>query len=68
MNSPWRTTREAAEYLRITHRDGTPDPVECLRFIDAHGIPTRRRGARAVLVHVDDLDAALAVRELRKGA
>jgi len=60
MTSPWRTTEEAAEYLRLFREDGSPNTRAALDYIDRY-IPrdnTRRRG-RVVLVHIDDLEGSL---------
>lgn len=58
MTSPWRTTEEAAEWLRITHPDGTPNARACLKFLQRQRVPLKKRG-RCVLVHIDDLAAVL---------
>lgn len=58
MTSPYLTTREAAIYLRFVDAEGRPSVQRCLKFLYAHAVRTRKRGA-SVLVHRDDLEAAL---------
>jgi len=61
MISPWLNVRETAEYLRILDARGVPNLRAALKWLDRQRIPTKHRG-RSVLVHRDDLNAALTVR------
>lgn len=61
MTSPWLTTAEIAERLRFVKADGVPDLVATKRFLDRHHVPTKYRG-RAILAHIDDVDATLVTR------
>lgn len=57
MQTPWRTMREAAEYLRFGVREANPETVA--RFLRSKGVKLKRRGSKTLLVHIDDLDATL---------
>lgn len=67
MTSPFLTTREACELLRFTNKAGQVD-ASCLRrlytFCTRYQVRTYSRGARTVLIHKDDLLAALQPRAI----
>jgi hypothetical protein len=66
VTSPFLTTREACELLRFTNKAGQVD-ASCLRrlytFCTRYQVRTYSRGARSVLIHRDDLLAALQPRD-----
>jgi hypothetical protein len=67
VTSPFLTTREACELLRFTNKAGQVD-ASCLRrlytFCTRYQVRTYSRGARSVLIHRDDLLAALQPRDI----
>jgi hypothetical protein len=67
VTSPFLTTREACELLRFTNKAGQVD-ASCLRrlytFCTRYQVRTYSRGARSVLIHRDDLLAALQPRQI----
>jgi hypothetical protein len=56
--SPYLTTFDAAEYLRFETPDGQPDIIALWKWLKRYRVPTVKRG-RTVLIHEDDLKAAL---------
>lgn len=64
MTSPWRDMYEAAEHLRLRDGEGRWSARAAREWVDRHHVPTKKRG-HAVLVRVDDLDAALTERRVR---
>jgi hypothetical protein len=67
LTSPFLTTRESCELLRFVNKAGQVD-ASCLRrlyqFCDRYGVRTYSRGSRTVLIHRDDLLAALTPRDI----
>jgi len=61
MKSPYMNTSDVATYLRFVDEHGAVNVQAAREWLDRHKVPTKRRG-RAVLVHVDDLEAALKTR------
>jgi hypothetical protein len=64
VTSPYLNTAEAAEYLRFVNKDGTPKLMALHMWLRRNHVPVKKRG-RAVLIHRDDLDAALGDRVAR---
>lgn len=65
MKSPWLDTYEAAKYLGFKDRaTGVPNARAALEFINKY-VPKSQIGkrGRAVVVHSEDLDAAVKTRE-----
>jgi hypothetical protein len=63
VTSPWRTTEEAAEYLRFVSREGAPDVKRVhawvTRYVRPLETPTRkltRKVGRSLRIHVDALE------------
>lgn len=64
IRSPYLDMTEAAEFLRCKDRKtGGPSPIAALRWLDRRGVKTKKRG-HVVLVHRDDLEAALEPRKV----
>ena len=58
--SPYRTTEEVAAYLRQFKKDGQPNRIAALRFIERHIPPAKvRHAGRTVLVNIADVEDAL---------
>ena len=65
MTTPWMTTLEAAEYLRIFDKDGKPNADALMKLLVRNACPTHRLG-KLVRVRRDVLDGLL--REVRVSA
>jgi hypothetical protein len=67
VTSPFLTTREACELVRLVNKADQVD-ASCLRrlytFCTRYQVRTYSRGARSVLIHRDDLLAALQPRAI----
>lgn len=61
--TPWRDMEEAAEFLRCKDKHGAWSARNAIRLLDRAKVPTRKIG-REVRVHIDDLNAALKVRQV----
>jgi len=63
MKSPFLNTIEIAEYLRFVDRDGALQLKAAREWIYRHVPATKiRKRGHAILVHVEDIHAALDVR------
>lgn len=61
MKSPYLDLRDVAEKFRIRDKDGNISPRNALQWLIAAKVPMKKRG-RSILVHEDDVEAALTVR------
>jgi Cu/Zn superoxide dismutase len=65
VTSPWLNTADACHYLRLVDaKTGAPKLKALYEFLARYQVKTWTRGGRSILIHKDDLDAALKPRPI----